>query len=168
MEQPVRAYLTTQAGINFAANVIINGLIAWLLNRHKPEVTLGEMAFDLAVTTLLLVFLVSLLATAGARRAMRSGDAPHTAWKRAQHPLLRRLPSGNAPRATVLAVVLTIGLVAVVVGLFVLLGLAAMTPWAYIVFKALYTGLLGAGTAWISHLAALGEPPGHPATATVG
>jgi hypothetical protein len=163
MDRAVRKYLHTQAAIGFASNLILNGVIAWLVNRSKSGLTLAEIAVDLAITVLVLVFLVSLLTTAGTRKAVLAGTAPRVAWQRADHRLLRWLPYASGLRALLLAVVLAVVLVPAICGLCRLSGVDSVATGPYIVFKSLFAGLLGGGVAWVSALAALGEPAAHAA-----
>jgi hypothetical protein len=160
MEKSVRTHLLVQAALNLAANLITNGLIAWLLN--KSAATLPGIAVDMAITAPILTWLVSFLATYSTRKGVRAGTAPKTAWRRADHSLLRWLPTSNALRALVLAVGATILLVTVICGLLAVFGVAEMRTGTYVLFKALYTGTLGAAAAWVSTLAVLGEPASRP------
>lgn len=78
-----RFLLVEQCAIPTAINLVVNGLIAWLLNRSVATVPIwggGSVSLDLLATSFLLPFIVCLAVSPGVTKKVKSGNlSPLTA-----------------------------------------------------------------------------------------
>ena len=157
MSEETRKYVWSQINVNFVLNLILNGILAWLLNRSKDFIPVPDMIFDLTVTTILLVFIVSILGGAGTSKAIKEGKLPQNAWQPGTGIMVRWSSMRNLGRSVLLAVFMTLVLIPVLYGVFSLLGVMSMPMMGYVIFKAFFAGLIAGIAAWLSNLGALGE-----------
>lgn len=76
-EEHRRFLLFEQCAIPTAINLVINGLIAWLINRSVATVPIwggGSVSLDLLATSFLLPFIVCLAVSPGVKKKVKSGD----------------------------------------------------------------------------------------------
>jgi hypothetical protein len=146
------------AAVNFVANAVINGAIAWLLLGQGGALEMTAMGFDLAVTAFILALIVALIAIALARRQMGGGVGEGRRWT--------WLPQAAWARALVLA-----GLAVFVFAGPAAAGLAAvqaapMPVLDFVIFKGVFCGVVGAAVNAASQLAercqAVRQQPGEP------
>jgi len=139
-----RRYMLVDNGVGpFVINLLINGVIAWLLFRNATHVPLwgqSSIAGDTIATSFLLPLITSLIVTPIARGRVRGG---HLAQ------LTPEAAPGWIPRNTVLRSV-AIGIVCLI--LFTpltllalqMLGVGTMTPWHFVYFKGMFAAVEGA------------------------
>jgi len=144
--QPVAAYVRTQGIIAAVINMVFNPLISWLLNRgmeSMPLAVCSGILVDAAATSVILSLLVSLFVTAGVRRDVTAGRVETGGELSGEGRLLSRLPR----KAWVLGLAIGSGvallLVPFIYGLFRLIGVAGLRFGNFVLFKAVYTALMG-------------------------
>jgi hypothetical protein len=145
-----------ESGIGGALiNGAINALLAWLTFRGHAAVPLhGEQSViaDAIGTALLLPFLVCLIVTPLARRAVRAGKAEPLDEEVKDSPLLRWLPPWLVLRALALTLPCLLLLAAPAALLFSVGGIEGLPVGAFVIFKTVYAAVMGA---WVSPVSAL-------------
>lgn len=134
-------YLWAQSKGSLVINTIINGLIALLTYRLRPQIPFGEAAVDILITTGIIAWLVSWLVIGSARSEVIKGNialsaqklGPKLPWSAVKGPGLR------AWLITLAFIVIFGGLV--LDGALYLLAPSGLSGWGYIIFKTLYTGV---------------------------
>jgi hypothetical protein len=154
--------LVLEQGIGSAIfNILLNGAIAWAMFRHLDVIPLwGQESIvgDTLGTTFFLPFFTALIVTPLVRRRVRSGGLDGLGWTRESHSVLGWLPPGTVRRA------LTLGFVTLIaVGPLAVLALHAFSVdelafGPFIVFKALFAGLLALVVTPVISIWALAEP----------
>ena len=157
-----RRYLLIEQGVGAAIfNLVLNGVIAWLSVRSLERVPLWggdtSIAVDTIATTFLLPFITCLVVTRIARRMVEKGRLPAVAWRRADHPLLGRLPARPVTRGLVLGVTGLVAFAPVVVWAFAALEVRELGVWSFVVFKALFAAVLSVVFTPVIALMALGD-----------
>lgn len=139
------SYIRKQATVAAIFNVVLNPLLAWLINRGTDFIPLwasNGIVVDLALTAVILSVLVAYFMARGLRQDLGAGhittggESPHVGR------LLARLPS----RGTTLGLLIGVGVAIVVIlvcWLLHALGASGLSLATYIVFKAAYGGVLG-------------------------
>ena len=145
MTDALKSHIRVQSRINFAINLVLNGLIAWWLLKDKPALTpWGEHGYgtDLMITGFLLAALVAVFAIKGHRARLAKGH--HDPLPPAALGALARVATcGDWSNALLFGFAgALIG--AATVGMLMLLPLPAFSPLAYAVFKGVWAGLLAA------------------------
>ncbi|UXY33087.1 hypothetical protein [Streptomyces sp. HUAS TT20] len=146
------SYIRKQATIAAIINVVLNSLITWLGHRRTDFVPLAGdsgIVVDVFVTSILLSLLVSLFVSKGVRHDLDAGRLRATDEPPGAGRVLSRLPA----RWWALGPLLGLGVAvvaAVVLRLLGALGLFGLSPAGFVVFMAVYTGVLGyAVTRWV-------------------
>ncbi len=157
-----RRYLLIEQGVGAAVfNLVLNGVIAWLSVRSLERVPLWggdtSIAVDTIATTFLLPFITCLVVTRLARGMVEKGKLPPVAWRRAEHPLLGRLPGRPVTRGLVLGVAGLVAFAPVVVWAFAALEVRDLGPWSFVVFKALFAAVLSCVFTPLIAVMALGD-----------
>ena len=148
--------LVKQGLIAVLSNVIINGIIAWLIFKPAKSVSMfgsQSYALDLTATTLLLTFFISFFAYKSTFKEVSEGRLDTLAWDIKKHANFRfainLFPqfSGQPFLGSIaLAVAITLLIAPLVIGVFILLGAHELPLMLYVVFKAFFAGLLAATT----------------------
>ncbi len=81
------SYVTTQAAIAAAVNIVVNPVLAWVLTRDTSFLPVEVLMVNVFITSVILSTLVALFGGLGARRALSAGHQIPGAG----HPLERRL-----------------------------------------------------------------------------
>lgn len=140
-------------------NAAINAGLAWLFYRSSGAVPLwGAMSVggDTIVTSFLLPFFIGLVVTRVVSGRVREAKLTAFVWRRRTHPVLGLLPAGTLGRAIALGFAgLVLG--APVLASFFALGVAQLGLSNFVLFKAIYAGLLAAIFAPLSAICALGD-----------
>jgi hypothetical protein len=156
MSNTEKKHLLISALVSFAVNLIINGLIAWLMYRSRTSMPWAEMWPDIFITVFIIAWIVSVITIASARKALKAGEMAPYEWQKGDRSFLGRLPTSNLRRSTLFAIGLSILFGGLLVGLLALLGVRGMTARGYIVFKALYVGVAAAITSVLMTICELG------------
>jgi hypothetical protein len=138
-----RRFLLLDNGVGpFVINFLINAAIAWMLFRNATHVPMwgqSSIAGDTVATSFLLPFITCLIVTPLARGRVRAGHIAQAVGERG-----RWLPRNAGWRGALIGVICMIALVPLVVLVFRLIGIAALTPWHFVYFKASFAALEGA------------------------
>lgn len=147
MTASLRHYLLMEHVLGAAlVNVLLNGLIAWLLFRHVDVVPLwGEQSIlgDMIGTTIILPLLTCLIVTRIVAWHLRQGRISPTEWP-GNGGVLRKLPEGAFRRGLALGAISTVVVVPLLVSALLVVGAASLELQAFVIFKASYAGLLAA------------------------
>jgi hypothetical protein len=151
-------YIRKEATGAAVANGVVNALVAWTINRDMALVPFAVGIVDIALTSVIVSFLVALFAAHGLRRKFRAGQLTTEGGPVRMGRLPRHLPS----RAPLLGLALGASaalIVAVAFGILNALGVAGLSFRAYLAFKAVYCGCLGFVAARWAMLRQLTETP---------
>ncbi len=130
-------------------NIAANGLIAWLLLRNKDELALWSfdgVALDVALTSLLLTFIVSWIVMATQKSGLRKGklNAVEPDRDKALHRILMRAPAATGWAALCFGLTGLLVFAPLTLLGFQLLGVYSIATMHYVIFKALWTGAMAA------------------------
>jgi hypothetical protein len=170
MSSSQRGYLREQGVGSGIFNFVLNGLIAWLMFRGQATVPLfgqQSIAGDTIGTCFFLPLLTCLIATRIVRGHVRAGKVAALGWSRASQPILRWLPAGTFVRGLVLAAACIAVFATLTIALLAALGVAEMSLWHFLAFKASFAALLAAIVTPVIALWAFAEDGAVVAPATV-
>ena len=147
MDEKLRKYILTQAVASFVINAIINGLIIFLLAWGKTVYTTGMVSIliTFAVDTLITCPILGLFGADGAVKNLKKEKTLFTLPPAAGLVWLSgwmEKPKRWGLLLGFTAFLLVIGLTTAGVFFF---QVETLTKWGYVLYKALYTGVLGAG-----------------------
>ena len=147
MSRDYRKYLLGQGMIGAGINLLLNGVIGWMLYRDLSYIPLyGErsLAGDIVVTSLLLPALVCLIATPLIRSEVRRARLPAASWLRPGRSRPARLPSNLLFRSLVLGVLSALLVSPVTIWALRTLGIDGLGFWTFVAFKAGFAAGLAA------------------------
>jgi hypothetical protein len=142
---------------SFIANLLINGIIAWLLYRNATHVPLwgqSSIAGDTIATAFLLPAITCLIVTPLARGRVRSGQVAAAA-----DALWRWIPRNMIVRAVIIGLAGLIVTAPLALSAFGVLGVGALSPWHFVYYKATFAALEGALVTPFLALWAISEQP---------
>jgi hypothetical protein len=138
-----RRYLLLDNGVGpFVINFLINAVIAWLLFRHATHVPMwgqSSVAGDTIATSFLLPLITCLIVTPVAHGRVRSGLLPQLT---SEVPG-KWLPRNLVLRSVVIGIICLIAFTPLTLLLLSVLGVARMTPWHFVYFKATFAAIEG-------------------------
>jgi len=138
-----RRYLVIETGLSpLITNLTINGLIAWLIYRNATHVPLwgqSSIAGDTIATSFLLPLITCLIVTPVAHGRVRSGLLPRLT---SEVPG-KWLPRNLVLRSVVIGIICLIAFTPLTLLLLSVLGVARMTPWHFVYFKATFAAIEG-------------------------
>jgi hypothetical protein len=144
MSSAHRRFLLEQGVGSVVVNLLINGVIAFLMFRGSASVPLWgqqSIAGDTIGTTFFLPLFTSLMVTPLSRRRMRAGDLSPIVGA----PLgLQWLPEHTLRRGIALGVFTAIAVAPLSLAVLALLGVAEQSFWGFVAFKAVFAAALGA------------------------
>jgi hypothetical protein len=153
-----RRFLLLDNGVGpFVANLLINGVIAWLLFRNATHVPLwgqSSIAGDTIATSFLLPAITCLIVTPLARGRVRSGRLPA-----AMDASRRWIPQNMVWRAIFIGIIGLIAFTPLTLLLLNALGIGVLTPWHFVYFKATFAAIEGALVTPFLALWAISERP---------
>jgi hypothetical protein len=137
-----RRFLLLDNGVGpFVINLLINGAIAWLLYRNATHVPLwgqSSIAGDTIATSFLLPFITCLIVTPLARGRVRTGQVAQVIGESG-----RWLPRNAVWRGALVGILCLMALVPLTLSTLHLVGIAALTPWHFVYFKASFAAIEG-------------------------
>jgi hypothetical protein len=163
-----RRLLLVEQGVNaFVINVVLNGLIAWLLLRNETILPLwgdGGIGPDLLITAFIMPFAICLIVSTILTRQIASGKLPGLPAVRVPASGLHRRPL--ILRSVLLGLAGVLGAALPIVALLDLAGANGIDAQHYVIWKALWAGLLALfvspPTAWWALAAAASAPAAPP------
>lgn len=134
--------IETEAAINFATNFLLNGLCAWLIQRHAAVVPTDfwNMVIDTYITCQCICILVTLFMTAAANRYFKSGVFQVVKAGR----ILADFPKNPILLGILLGALSTFVLAPAFGIFFTILAIQEIPVWSFILFKSLWGGIWGA------------------------
>ncbi len=150
MAQPVESFIRKAGLIAGSCNIVLNSLFSWLGNMAMADVPQGSAAVDTVITSMIMSLLMSLFISADTRRALKAGTIALSAPAHGAGRLLRRLPARPWKLGLLLGLAVAVVLTSCMMGLFSLLGVAALPFFAFLSIKVVYSMLLGYAVArWV-------------------
>lgn len=145
MDEALRQHIRKQAWHNFAVNLVLNGLIAWMLLRGRPAFgAWGEHGYgpDMMATGFILAALVGVIVIKIHRAKRLKGEFENLpdAALGVLASVARRGDWGNALLFGLAGALLSAGFV----GMLMLLPLPPFEPQTYAVVKGVWAGVLAA------------------------
>ncbi|MGO9062036.1 MAG: hypothetical protein ACLQU2_32400 [Candidatus Binataceae bacterium] len=138
-----RRYLLVDNGVGpLITNLVINGMIAWLIYRNATHVPLwgqSSIAGDTIATSFLLPLITCLIVTPMARGKVRAGHVPQLVRKVSWN----WLPHNAALRGVVIGIACLLVLTPLTLLGFRLLGIYALKPWHFVYFKSTFAAFEG-------------------------
>lgn len=135
------SYVTTQATIAAAVNIVVNPVLAWVLTGDRSFLPVEVVMVNVLITSVILSTLVALFVGLGARRELSAGhQIPGVG-----HPLERRLLLHMPTRPWLFGLLVGAGAGVVMVLVLLLLsgwGLTGLSFSTYLLFLVVYTGTL--------------------------
>ena len=141
----------------FVVNLLINGVIAWLLFRkatHVPMWGQSSIAGDTIATAFLLPAITCLIVTPLARGRVRTGRVAavdDASW--------RRIPRNMVWRALLIGLICLLVLTPLTLFVLGALGVGGLSPWHFVYFKATFAAVEGALVTPFLALWAISEAP---------
>ncbi len=138
-----RRYFLVDTGVSpLISNLMINGVIAWLIYRNATHVPLwgqSSIVGDTIATSFLLPLITCLIVTPLARGKVRAGQVPQlmrgASWN--------WLPHNSALRGVIIGILCLLVLTPLTMLGFRLLGINALRPWHFVYFKGTFAALEG-------------------------
>lgn len=172
MSTDVATHIRKEVMTNGISNAIFNGLAAWFLLKSTEWMPMwGEpsIAIDITATSVILLFIVTLIIIPLNRSKRRKGKAPKFHWSDSSllHRFLQRFPRGLVARAFCFA-----GLGIVVVAPisflpYIALGVHGMSGPAYAIAKGAWAGIMAGIMCIPMIMIGLADPLETPAEGTV-
>ena len=156
-----KAVIRREAIGSAIANGLFAALFVWLLVPKEGKAMTGDQGLDIdiAVTTFLTIWLMSLFMTPLIGRQIRLKQAPELNLVWSQHLILRYLPEKTGRRSAMLALIGTVLLSPPLIAIVYALGI---DPWSFQLVLAAKIGygiILGLAFGPVIALAALVRPP---------
>lgn len=119
--------------------MVVNPLLAFLINRNVDSVALSGILVDTIITSIVMTWLVTVFSAADINRQLRAGrfkgeDLPQPG------PILSRLPRRGVLLGTVLFICAVLIMVTLTVSVFSLFGIEELSVDSLALFKVIYTG----------------------------
>jgi len=135
----IDSYIYKQALAAALINMVVNPLLAFLINRNVDTVTLSGIVVDTIITSIVMTWLVAVFSAADINRQLQAGlfkdeNLPQPG------PILSRLPRQGALLGMVLFICAVLIMVTLTVSMFLLFGITELSVNRLALFKLIYTG----------------------------
>lgn len=135
----IDSYIHKQALTAALINMVVNPLLAVLINRNVDTVALSGILIDTIITSIVMTWLVAVFSAADINRQLRAGrfkdeNLPHPG------PILSKLPRRGVLLGTVLFICAVLIMVTLTVTTFFLFGITELSVNRLALFKVIYTG----------------------------
>jgi len=135
----IDSYIHKQALSTALINMVVNPLLAFLINRNVDSVALPGILIDTIITSIVMTWLVTVFSTADINRQLRAGhfkneNLPHPG------PILLRLPRQGILLGAVLFICTILIMVTLTISMFSLFGITELSVEKLALFKTIYTG----------------------------
>lgn len=135
----IDSYIQKQALTAALINMVVNPLLAFLINRNVDTVALSGILVDTIITSIVMTWLVTVFSAADINRQLRAGNFKDENLPQ-PGPILSRLPRRGALLGTVLFSCTVLIMVTLTVSMFSLFGIAELSVDRLALFKVIYTG----------------------------
>ena len=150
MAQPVENFIRKAGLMAGSCNIVLNSLFSWLGNMSMADVQQGSAAVDTVITSIIMSLLMALFISADTRRALKAGTIALPIPDLSAGRLLRRLPARPWKLGLLLGLGVALVLTSCMMGLFSLFGVTALSFFAFLSIKVVYSMLLGYAVArWV-------------------
>ncbi|MGE4311594.1 hypothetical protein [Desulfovibrio sp.] len=150
MAQPVENFIRKAGLMAGSCNIVLNSLFSWLGNMSRADVQQGSAAVDTVITSIIMSLLMALFISADTRRALKAGTIALPIPDLSAGRLLRRLPARPWKLGLLLGLGVALVLTSCMMGLFSLFGVTALSFFAFLSIKVVYSMLLGYAVArWV-------------------
>lgn len=119
--------------------MVVNPILAFLINRNVESVALSGIIVDTIITSIVMTWLVTVLSAADINRQLLAGRFENENLPK-PGPLLSRLPRKGTLLGAVLFIFMVLVMVTLTVSLFSLLGITELSVDKLALFKVIYTG----------------------------
>lgn len=143
MAQPVENFIRKAGLIAGCCNIVLNSLFSWLGNLSMADVPLGSAAVDTVITSMIMSLLMALFISVDTRRALKAGTIALSVPAHGSGRLLRRLPARPWKLGLLLGLAVAVVLTSCIMGVFFLFGVTALSFFAFLSIKVVYSMLLG-------------------------
>ncbi|HII02146.1 TPA: hypothetical protein HA351_11045 [Methanosarcinaceae archaeon] len=135
----IDSYIQKQALAAALINMVVNPLLAFLINRNVDTVALSGILVDTIITSIVMTWLVTVFSAADINRQLRAGHFKDENLPQ-PGPILSRLSRRGALLGTVLFSCTVLIMVTLTVSMFSLFGIAELSVDRLALFKVIYTG----------------------------
>lgn len=135
----IDSYIHKQALTAAVINMVVNPLLAFLINRNVESVALSGILVDTIITSIVMTWLVTVFSAADINRQLRAGRFKNEDLPR-PGPVLSRLPRRGVLLGTVLFICTVLIMVTLTVSVFSLFGITELSVDKLALFKVIYTG----------------------------
>lgn len=119
--------------------MVVNPVLAFLINRNVESVALSGIIADTIITSIVMTWLVTVFSAADINRQLRAGRFKNENLPK-PGPVLSRLPRKGTLLGAVLFICTVLIMVTLTVSLFSLLGITELSVGRLALFKVIYTG----------------------------
>lgn len=132
-------YIHKQALAAALINMVVNPILAFLINRNVESVALSGIIVDTIITSIVMTWLVTVFSAADINRQLRAGRFKNENLPN-PGPVLSRLPRKGSLLGAVLFICTVLVMVTLTVSLFSLLDITELSVDRLALFKVIYTG----------------------------
>ena len=150
MAQPVESFIRKAGLMAGSCNIVLNSIFSWLGNMSRADVQQGSAAVDTVITSMVMSLLMTLFISADTKRALKAGTIALSVPDHGTGRLLRRLPARPWKLGLLLGLGVALVLTSCMMGIFFLFGVTALSFFAFLSIKVVYSMLLGYAVArWV-------------------
>lgn len=135
----IYSYIHKQALTAALINMVVNPLLAFLINKNTESVALSGILVDTIITSIVMTWLVTVFSAADINRQLRAGRFENENLPR-PGPVLSRLPRRGVLLGTVLFICTILIMITLTVSAFSLFGITELSVDKLALFKVIYTG----------------------------
>ena len=147
MTEALNSYIRKETIANVVINVAVTAAIVWFTKMDGGTILVGgEEGFgiDIIVTAFLLFFIMSFVVMAIQKARVKSGAMAAFSWdaEHRLHRILDRMPKSVWLSALLFAVFAVLIIAPITLGLASVVGLTEISPFDYMIAKALWAGVV--------------------------
>lgn len=135
----IDSYIHKQALAAALINMVVNPLLAVLINRNVDIVALSGIVVDTIITSIVMTWLVAVFSVADINRQLRAGRFQDENLPQ-PGPILSRLPRRGVLLGTVLFICAVLVMMTLTVSMFFLFDITELSVNRMALFKGIYTG----------------------------
>jgi hypothetical protein len=152
--------IVEQVILAFIINYIVNAAIGYVAYRGistLPMWGMKSIVGDSIIMIFLLTIIVAFVVTLTTHKKVKGGHLESLGWRRSSNAILAMLPQNTFWRSLELAIIFTIIITPIVIGVLLLLNITEMTHMTFVIYKGLLAGLLAIIVAPLAAVCALGD-----------